>query len=280
MILVGAGPSLALNIESLKLAKEKNIPIMCSSHALMYLADYNIKPTYVVMLDAGKMWDDYLNAGNMDMSDVPLIADQVCDPRQLKAWKGPVKFFKAAAPMESNIAQFVQMEMNRLVPAAENSSIIEVGGHVMGSMLSICRGVFACNTIVFVGADYCSEFNPMGPGKFYPFDKKIDQIVNTENPDGSFSDKPAAPIYDGQVLDIFGRVVFTNGSYLGFKNIIDASIKANKLASNPVEDLDFINATEGGILGALKGGNLKYLEYMRLEDAIYYAENKKVAKGG
>ena len=280
VILVGAGPSLALNIEGLKLAKEKKIPIMCSSHALMYLADLDIKPDFVVMLDAGKMWDDYLNAGEMDMSDVPLIADQVCDPAQLKTWKGPVKFFKAAAPMESKISQFVQMEMNRLVPVRENASQIEVGGHVMGAMLSLARGIFASNNIIFVGADYCSEFNPTGPGKFYPFEKKIDQIVNTENPDGSFSDKPAAPVYDGQAVDIFNRTVFTNGSYLGFKNVIDSSIKQNKMASNPVEDLDFINATEGGLLGSLKGGLSKFMLYMRLQDAIFYSENKRIAKGG
>jgi len=280
VILVGAGPSLELNIEALKLAQEKKIPIMASSHSLMYLADHNIKPDWVVMLDAGKMWTDYLHFGEMDMTDVPLIADQVCDPATLKAWPGPVKFFKSASPEESSIAKFVQMEMNRLVPIRENASIIEVGGHVMGAMLSMARGIFASNTIIFMGADYCADFKPDGPGKFYPFDKKIDQVVNTENPDGSYSDKPAAPHYDGQVSDIFGRIVATNGSYLGFKNVMDSSIKMNKLASNPAEDLDFINATEGGLLGALKGGLLKHMLYMKLQDAIFYAESKRIAKGG
>ena len=279
MIFVGAGPSLELNIEALKLAKELKVPILCSSHALMYLADYEIKPDFVIMLDAGKMWTDYLNAGKMDMTDVPLICDQVCDPEQLKTWKGPVVFFKSASPMESNIAKFVQMEMNRLVPPNENASILDVGGHVAGAALSLMKGMFAVNTIIFCGADYCSAFDPEKPGKFYPFEKKIDAVVNTENPDGTFSEKPSAPHYDGQILDIFGRPVFSNGSYLGFKNIMDASIKAAVVGTNPAEDFEVINATEGGALGALKGGNLKYMSYMRLQDAIHYANNKRLVKG-
>ena len=277
VILVGAGSSLEKNIEYLKLAKEMKIPIISSHHSLMYLADYGIKPDYVVVLDAGKMWDDYFAFDKMDWSDVPLLADQTCNTEQLKKWPGKVKFFKSTNPVDTNIGKFIKMELDRLVNPYHQGSQIEVGGHAMGAMLSIARGVMKANTIIFVGCDYSFSLD----NRFYPFDHKIDKVVMMEDTDGTVSEKPAPPPPQGTIFDIFGNTVATNGAYLGFKNVMDNGIKANKMgAMQAGEDLDFINASEGGALGALKGGNSRWMQYMRLEDAIYMADSKRKLKEG
>ena len=191
MILLGAGPSLQKNIKYLKMAKELGIPIMASHHALMYLAreDVKVKPDFVAVLDAGAMWDDYFAFGEMDMKDVPLLADQVCNSKQLQKWEGPISFYRSAQPDGSNVGKFLKMEIERLITIAQSGSIVEVGGHVLGAMSSIAMGVMKVDTLIFVGCDY--SFSP--EGKFYPFDHKIDEVVSTENPDGSFSEKPAPP---------------------------------------------------------------------------------------
>jgi hypothetical protein len=223
------------------------------------------------------MWDDYFAFDKADWSDVPLLADQTCNAEQLKKWPGKVKFFKSANPTDTNIGKFIKMELDRLVNPYKQGSVIEVGGHAMGAMLSIARGVMRANTIIFVGSDYCFNLD----NKFYPFDYKIDKTVVTENPDGTESEKPAPPSVQGAIFDIFGNQVGTNGAYLGFKNVMDNGIKANKIAAmQSGEDLDFINASEGGALGALKGGNSKWMQYMRLEDAIYMADAKRKLKEG
>jgi hypothetical protein len=273
VILVGAGPSLKNNIEYLRMAKEAGVAIIASHHALMYLSQEHIriKPDYALVLDAGKTWTEYY--GDLDFyNDVPLLADQVCDHEQLKLWKGPIFFYRSAQPTEGEVANFLKMEMERIISPNMNGSIIEVGGHVMGAMVSVSRGVMRANTIIFVGADY--SFAP--EGNFYPFDFTIDKEVPAEHFGGKEGEKlPAPPGVHGMIYDIFGNQVGTSSSYLQFKNVMDIGIKVNMQSTiGTAEDLDFINASEGGALGALVGGNSKWMKYMRLEDAILYAKNK------
>jgi hypothetical protein len=277
VILVGAGPSLQENIDYLKLAKEKGVKIFASHHALMYLAERGIKPDYVCVLDAGHMWDDYFAFDKMDYTDVPLLADQVCNTEQLKQWKGNVFFYQSAYPDKSVVGKFLKMELGRIYDFKHAGSLIEVGGHAMGAMISLAKGVMNANTLIFIGADYC--FNSQG--KFYPFDHDVDKLVEGTPFGQPGVMLPATPPPQGQIFDIFGNVVYTNGAYLGFKNVMDQSIRVNKMAAlQQNQDVDFINATEGGALGALKGGLSKWMLYLRLEDAIHFAVNKIIVKEG
>lgn len=275
IILVGAGPSLQRNYEYLKLAKEQGIPIMAAHHCLMYFADLEIKPDFVVALDAGKTWDEYFAFGKMDVKDIPLLCDQTCNHEQIKQWQGPVFFYKSAQPDKGNIAKFLKMELDRIIDPSKQGSIVEVGGHVMGAMVSLARGIMCANTIIFAGADYCFGLD----GKFYPFDYKIDQVVDGASFGAPGKELPAPPPMQGNIYDIFGRLVGTSGSYLSFKNVMDYGIKANVHHAwmNGV-DLEFINACEGGALGALRGGNSMWMRYLRLEDAVHYAKNKLALK--
>lgn len=271
-ILVGAGPSLAKNIKYLKLAKEKGIPIIACSHSVMYLAqeDVNITPDYVVVLDAGASWDDYFLNTKLNLKNVPLLADMTCNAEQLKKWEGPVYFYHSASPDGSNVAKFVKMEIDRIVNPYDKPSIIEVHGHVMGAMTTLAMSLMQSNTLIYVGSDYCFD----RAAKFYPFDFTIDKEV-----DGAAFGKPGqlrnpAPKQDTHVKDIFGNLLTSSGQYLGFKNILDWVIKSTKEAM-PGTELEFINATEGGLMGALDTGLSKYMRYLTLEDAIYMAEAKR-----
>lgn len=275
IILVGAGPSLQNNYKYLLTAKEQGVPIMAAHHCIMYFADLGIKPDYVVALDAGKTWEEYFAHGKMDVKDIPLLVDQTCNHEHIKQWGGPVFFFKSAQPDKGSIAKFLKMELDRIIDPNKQGSIIEVGGHVMGAMLSLARGVMVANTIIFAGADYC--FRP--DGRFYPFDYKIDQVVDGTNFGSPGKELPAPPPMEGQIFDIFGNRVGTSGSYLQFKNVMDFGIKQNvQNAWSQGQDLEFINACEGGALGALKGGNSMWMRYLRLEDTIYYAKAKMALK--
>lgn len=275
IILVGAGPSLQGNYKALLAAKEAGIPIMAAHHCMMYFADLGIKPDFVVALDAGKTWTEYFAHGKMDVSNIPLLCDQTCNHEQIKEWSGPVFFFKSAHPDKGSVAKFLKMELDRIIDPLKQGSIIEVGGHVMGAMLSLARGIMVANTIIFAGADYCFRQD----GKFYPFDYKIDQVVDGENFGAPGKELPAPPPQEGFIFDLFGNMVGTSGSYLSFKNVMDYGIKQNvQQAWSQGQDLEFINACEGGALGALKGGNSMWMRYLRLEDAIHYAKNKLALK--
>ena len=275
VVLLGAGPSLEKNIKYLKNAKEMGVTIMASHHTLMYLADQDIKPDFVCCLDAGKQWTSYWGDGKIDCKNIPLLTEQNSNHEQLKAYPGPVYFYRSTLPDKSVVGKFVEMELKRLVDWGKQGSQIEVGGHILGAMLSLARGVMMADTLIFAGCDYC--FTPQG--KFYPWDYQIDKTVMMENTDGTVEEKPAPPPAEGMIYDIFGNSVPTNGAYLGFKNVMDAGIKLNAInALKQNNSLEFINASEGGALGALKGGNSKWIKYLRLEDALIYAKAKRDLK--
>lgn len=251
-ILVGAGPSLEKNINHLKTAKEMGVSILCSNHAFMYLNDIGVKPDYVCMLDAGGQWNEYL-AG--DSEGVPLLADVTCDTRQLKTWKGPIQFFSSIVSEKSNAGKYFMMERDRILPRNKVSQF-ETGGHVGGAMLVIARNIMMAQSIIFTGYDYC--FN--SDKKFYPFDKQIDK----EWIDEKGGIHQSMPFIDGAVPDIFGNPVETDGSYMGFKKIIETSVRTLCMGGNA----EFINACEGGALGSVPGGLSKWMQYKKLEDVL------------
>ena len=238
------------------------ITILAASHAFMYLNDIGVKPDYVVQLDAGGQWDAYLEG---DSKDIPLLCDITCDTRQLKSWQGPKYFFSSTVNQQTNAGKFYMMERDRIVTGNKVGSIIETGGHVGGAMLVLARSIMQANKIIFTGYDYCFSPNK----KFYPFDKDIDKHWTTEN--GEKRQTP--PIIDGHIPDIFGNMCETDGSYLGFKNIIDNSVRvlrAEQLAKG--SDVEFINACEGGALGVVEGGLSKWMQYLKLDDALIAAK--------
>ena len=264
-ILVGAGPSLQENIEQLRLAKQLGIKIVACNHSFMYLADYDIKPDFVVMLDAGEHWDEYVKSSDEFKKGIPLFVDQVCKHDQIKEWSkiAPVYFFRSENPKESNIGKYLLMEINRIATPYESGSTISVGGHVVAAMTSIVNGLFNSTTLIYCGNDYA--FSPHG--KFYPFGKKIDEWVTHKT--GEVTAAP--PGIDGAINDIFGNPVPTGRAYLGFKNTMDMATREIAIATGK----DIVNASEGGAFGALVGGNSRWLRYLTLDDAIWMAHEKE-----
>lgn len=276
IIIVAAGPSLELNIHYLREAKEAGIPIMATSHAYMYLAnpEINIKPDFVSILDAGSQWIEYVDTP-MDSSDIPLLAEQCVNLDHLKVWKGPIYFYKALYPTdEKSIGKLLQEELNRIVPYEKSGAKINVGGHITATSLVLGVTLMKANKVILVGCDYAFTTDD----KFYPFQKtKMEYEI----------DKPSTPEKHGMVWDILGQSVWTNSSYLHFKNVLDEIIKQQIIHSwssygTPAPyEFEFVNATEGGILGAFEHGNSKYMRYMRLEDCIKETSLKmKIPKKG
>lgn len=263
-IIVGAGPSLQKNIVDLRLAKEAGVKIIATSHAYMYLShpEVQVKPDYVVVLDAGGQWTEYLDT-QMDSSDIPLLAEQTCNSAHLRLWKGPVLFYKSLYSA-SGIGKLMQQDMDSIVPYEKCGAKIHVGGHVTAASTVLAMTLMRSNYVVFVGTDYC--FTPENEGgQFYPFQgTPMEYLI----------DKPSTPEKHGMCWNILGQEVYSNQSYLHFKNIMDdicmkVCIEANKsyVTGSPAP-VTFVNATEGGMLGAFDKGNSKYMRYTMLEDEI------------
>lgn len=250
IILVGAGPSLEKNIDYLRFAKEKGIKIMASNHSYMYMIDRGIKPDFVCVLDAGSTWSESFRLG-MPNEDIVLIAEQACNTAHLKEWKGPVYFYRSICPETTNIGKFILMETKRIVKDDEWASQISVGGHTMGAMLSLAKGIMNAQTFIIVGADYC--YSP-DTDYFYPFKSQYSEYDDIQ-----------CPPKVGAIYDIIRNTVATDPAYLSFKNIMDEAIRGLRFA-DPTSEV--INATEGGALGAMEKGNSCYMRYLRLEDAL------------
>lgn len=267
LICVAAGPSLKKNMPALKEASKKGFPIICGAHSFMYLAKEGIKPTYVTLLDAGDEWIDYIK--NSPWDDIPLFCSIDMTPSYLDEWKGPKYFLRSTFPDdelgETMFVQFSQI-LNHM------PSIMPTGGHTGGLTVSIAHMLLMASEIILVGYDYCYD----NVGHFYyGGDNKLD---NASSPH-----LIGAPIVEATTIT--GELTRTSPSYLGFKLWTDMSL--NAAVNRPpqlylgamgkpheLRGAEIINATEGGMLGAYAEGNLGWIKYMKLEDAVVYAMNK------
>jgi hypothetical protein len=266
VICVASGPSLVKNIQYLKLAQELRIPIITGAHSLMYLKKLGIKPNYVTLLDSGVEWLDYLDG---EWGDIPLLVSMDMSPEYLKKWKGPKYFFRATFPDdELGETMFIQFSQD----IGHMPSIIPTGGHTGGLTLSLANMVLNASEIIMVGYDYAYDNKNM----FYPEDTEIDR-----------KSSPRVGLIGATTIT--GETVATSPSYLGFKIWADVSIAAMRQRAvqmyldpkgKPRELLgaEFINATEGGILGSYAEGNVDWIRNMKLEDACHYANRKNHLK--
>lgn len=244
-VLVGAGPSLAKNMDFLKECAGKKIPIMASAHAFMYLSENGIKPDFVTILDASSRWLEYLRGPSQG---VVLFSDWCCAPEYFEKWEGSIYFYQSDFDRINSIQG--KLIWDELMEASKNAippDTVPVGGHVGGGMVHIAKEILGSSDMIFVGFDYAFL-----DGKFYPSDKEIDN--------------PSVPAEArNSVANILGMPVETVPSYFMFKSMIDQIVWGYKMADPKIS---YINATEGGILGAYPQGNLVCFDYMALDDAI------------
>lgn len=251
-IVVGSGPSLSKNVANLK--DTKGIPIISCLHNFHYLEDNDVSPNYYVTLDSGEVTlEEIAEGGKKPLSEYlelskkrTLIAYVGTHPKLLESWKGKVFFYNAPIPSSEIIEEQEKVERFR--------TYISTGGNVLGASFYFAKAILGANPIIFTGADLAFSYTK----KFHAWDSKYDKAeIGHHNA--------------LRVRDIFGMPVWTYPSYYNFKYWFDA-----KVTSVPGI---YINATEGGTLGAYDNGVIRQFQYMSLQEAIQmYALSSELAE--
>lgn len=252
-IIVGSGPSLGYNGESLK-DRDGILAISCL-HNYHYFEDRDIKIDYYVSLDAGEVVVEELSEGGKkteqeywdSTKDKTLLAFIGSPLKLFQKWQGEVYLFNAPVPDQKYVDTIHALEPFH--------TYVSNGGNVLGACLYIAKAIMGSNPIAFMGADFCFAYNTGKGSKFHAWDSKYDKNV-------------------GRVMrgvDVFGNKVLTWASYFNFKNWFD-------YITLQVPGI-WINCTEGGMLGAYPEGNLMSCKQMSIKDFIHmYTMNEAMRK--
>jgi len=233
-ILVGGGPSLRKNVDKLKDVNRDEVVIVTSAHSLKYLLEHGVKPDYVFVLDAKDVQADWCDIGE---TDIPLIMEVGCSPKILEKWKGPVYFFRGNS----------REDFPELYKDTDFSDMVYSGGNVMSCALYWALVVAGYKRIVFVGHDYSNSVNH---GVEY-----ADGSIDMGEGDDSFQDYMIA-------CDVEGLGVTTLARMMEYKIW-------SELLMKKYINVDFVNATEGGIFGVYPQGQLNYFRFAKLSEIDY-----------
>jgi len=146
IVLVGASPRLAEDVEKLKEIDE-NFIIICANSALKYLLKHDIKPDYVVCIDSDDI--DIPQHLDIDRDDITLLASNVVCPEALDKWKGPV-WYMPYYGVKKNIKAKLKKRIGREIAS---------GGNSMTEALWVATAIWGAHTIIFVANEYCFNKN-------------------------------------------------------------------------------------------------------------------------
>lgn len=239
-IICGSGPSLKHSIEALKENAALEYPVLNVSclHNFGYFEDEGFHADYYLTLDSGAIVIDDVHEGRKEKPEYywektkgkKLLATVMTDPKLFDLWQGEIYLFSVIIP-EFKLHQ----EIQAIEPFKHYTSC---GGNALGGCLYIAKAIFCSDTIHFVGADFCFDFD----NKFHSYATHYDQVgryvVHT---------------------DVFGMKRKTWPSYLSFKFWMDW-VSMNVPGK-------YINCSEG-LLGAYNEGNLSSFQYMPLSEAL------------
>lgn len=239
-IVVGSGPSLKLNVSELAKAS-KNVAVVSCLHNFHFLEDNDVQVKYYVTLDAGPITITELSEGGKRpeeeywalTKDRTLIAYTGSHPDLIKKWQGPVLWFTCPIPDDP------YKTLQKIWDIEPFYCSVGTGGNVLGASLYIAKAVFCANPIVFVGADFGFSHDK----KFHGWDSSYDK---------------AGVGHGFKVTDIFGNRIYTWQSYYNFKLWMDR-------ACTIVPGI-YLNATEGGCLGAYPDGNIRQIQQVALSE--------------
>jgi len=236
-ILVGSGPHLKDNAHHLKDAK--GMVIISCLHNFHFLEDLGVDVDYYVSLDAGPVTIEEVSEGGdpdtdywAKTKDKTLIAYACSHPDLIKKWQGKIYVYNAPIPDQGITEALESIE--------KFNCHVSNGGNVLGACLYIAKGYLGCSSSIFVGA----SFSFSSRGKFHGWDSKYDAKM-------------------GRCLrmtDIFGYKAKTWQSYANFCNWFN--LMAERVPG------EFINCTEGGLLGAYDQGNIRAIQQMDLKDCL------------
>jgi len=238
-IICGSGPSLKNNIEVLAKHSKEMMVVSCL-HNFHYMIDNNVDVDYYVTLDAGEVTVEEISEGGQKShkhyvektKDKTLLAFAGTHPKLLESWKGKILFYNAPIPDEKIINAFKEVEVFDMH--------VGNGGNVLGACLYIAKSVMGSNPIIFTGADFCFSYKNTFHSWPSKYDEKLGNVV--------------------RATDVFGNCVRTWNSYFNFKNWFDfICLRVPGI---------WINASEGGCLGAYPEGNLRCIKQQTLESVF------------
>jgi hypothetical protein len=237
-IVVGSGPSLANNVETLATAGD--IPILSCLHNFHYMVDHNVPVNYFVTLDAGEVTIEEISEGGKHdheyylekTKDFTLLAFVGSSPNLIKSWRGKILWFNCPIPDERTKQAFDETEVFH--------NYTSNGGNVLGSCVYIAKAYMGASTLCYVGADfafgYTKNFHPW-PSKY---DGKLGRVVTTN--------------------DCWGNKVYTWQSYANFKGWHESITMRC-----PGE---WINCTEGGTFGVYPNGLIRNIKHKPLKEFL------------
>lgn len=238
-VIIGSGPHLKRNAHLLTTEAAKSLVKVSCLHNFHYLEDLGVDVDYYVSLDAGPLTIDELSeGGNPEVdywaktADKTLLAYACSHPTLIEKWQGRILFFQAPVPDKDLTAELEKIE--------KFNTMVSNGGNVLGACLYIAKGYLGCDTIVFLGASFSFD----SAQKFHAWDSKYDNKLG----------------HCLRVPDIYGHKVKTWQSYYNFCNWF------NYVAENVPGE--YINATEGGVLGAYEKGNIRAIKQLDFKDVL------------
>lgn len=258
VILMGAGPSLAKNWKELvgdgeKSIGRKDIKIVTNVHNFPFCEDRNLMTSddYYVILDAGDICLKEMYEGGVHdaewywerTTNRTLIACHVTHPEFIAKWRGPIYWYMTPCASQQLAEEITKLLDVTKIPA------FNVGGNVMGSALYFARAILGCSVPIFMGMDLCFSYDR----KFHPWECWYNSKFSGVMP----------------WTDIYGNRVYTWQSYFGFKNWFDFMACGGTGNNSQL----WINATEGGILGAYPEGNIKQIIQLDLKTALSMFNN-------
>lgn len=240
-IIAGSGPSLKYTAPKLKDRPKEMLLVSCL-HNFHYLEDMEANVDYYVTLDAGPITIKEVTEGGTRTEeeyweltkDRKLVAFIGTDPELLQRWQGEVLFYNAPIPDEALMGKIKDIENFKIY--------IESGGCVLGTSMFFTKGILGNQTTIFIGTDFSFSTEPKA--RFHAWDSSYD----------------ADHGHCIKTVDIFGNAVKTWQSYFNFKLWFD-------LVAQRVPGF-YINASEGGIFGAYREGNISAVKQMWYDDMI------------
>lgn len=237
-IVVGSGPSLKEN--AAVLLDNPGIPVVSCLHNFHFLEDLGVKVDYYVSLDAGPLTIEEVSEGGKKTADEywaitktkKLLCYVATDPKLLEKWQGEIYFFNCPLPDAAIIEEMDAIEVFH--------TFVSTGGNVLGASMYIAKGIFGCNPVALMGANFAFSYLE----KFHGWDSKYDANL-------------------GQYLkttDVYGNSVKTWQSYANFKSWFD-------WVAESIPGI-WINCTEGGTWGAYAGGNIRSIKQMDLVEFL------------
>jgi hypothetical protein len=264
VFIVGAGPSLDINVAELKKISERGV-IVCVDAALRFLLRSGVRPDYCMMIDGSEKMKAMIEG--CDTEGITLVCTPAACPEVIAAWKGPLFF--VITPFKGGDRKYDIHNLTRIVTAKKEikageevvagdhyqvdfegvNAVVMCGGNVSTSAHHFAVQFLKSQKVVFVGMDYSWKFE----SHHYAGHEHEQNAKDRTGIEGASA--------TGSHIDVNGESVNTNLSLLAFKRWHEMMARQMKGS--------VVNATEGGILGVTqKGEHVDFMEFMTLAEAV------------